>query len=113
MQPLLDNPDPVHTYAPDSWGPTEGEDLVAAHGRWHGPWIVYNVMRTEDAVTNADGVEITFAGVILLYAALGAALIVTLRAMSRRWRDGDEDAVEVPYGPDARPPEESREGAPA
>jgi len=39
MQPLLDNPDPVHTYAPDSWGPTEGEDLVAAHGRWHGPWI--------------------------------------------------------------------------
>ena len=70
------------------------------------PWIVYNVMRTEDAVTNADGVGITFAGVILLYAALGAALIVTLRAMSRRWRDGDEEAVEVPYGPDARSPEE-------
>ena len=66
------------------------------------PWIVYNVMRTEDAVTNADGVGITFGGVILLYAALGAALIVTLRAMSRRWRDGDEEAVEVPYGPDAR-----------
>ena len=70
------------------------------------PWIVYNVMRTEDAVTNADGVGITFAGVIVLYAALGAALIVTLRAMSRRWRDGDEGAVEVPYGPDARSPEE-------
>jgi cytochrome d ubiquinol oxidase subunit I len=69
------------------------------------PWIVYNVMRTEDAVTNADGVEITFAAVILLYAALGAALIITLRAMSRRWRDGDEEAVEVPYGPDARPQE--------
>ena len=70
------------------------------------PWIVYNVMRTEDAVTNADGVGITFAGVILLYAALGAALIVTLRAMSRRWRDGGEERVEVPYGPDARSPEE-------
>jgi cytochrome d ubiquinol oxidase subunit I len=70
------------------------------------PWIVYNVMRTEDAVTNADGVGITFAGVILLYAALGAALIVTLRAMSQRWRDGGEGAVEVPYGPDARSPEE-------
>jgi cytochrome d ubiquinol oxidase subunit I len=69
------------------------------------PWIVYNVMRTEDAVTNADGVAITFAAVILLYAALGAALIVTLRAMSRRWRDGGEGAVEVPYGPDARSPE--------
>ena len=75
------------------------------------PWIVYNVMRTEDAVTNADGVGITFAGVILLYAALGAALIVTLRAMSRRWRDGDEEAVEVPYGPDARSPEEPCGGA--
>ena len=73
------------------------------------PWIVYNVMRTEDAVTNADGVGITFAGVILLYAALGAALIITLRAMSRRWRDGDEEAVEVPYGPDARSPEEPQE----
>ena len=77
------------------------------------PWIVYNVMRTEDAVTNADGVGITFAGVILLYAALGAALIVTLRAMSRRWRDGDEGAVEVPYGPDARSPEEPPVEAPA
>ncbi len=70
------------------------------------PWIVYNVMRTEDAVTNADGVGITFGGVILLYAALGTALIVTLRAMSRRWRDGEEEAVEVPYGPDTRSPEE-------
>ena len=70
------------------------------------PWIVYNVMRTEDAVTNADGVGITFAAVIVLYAALGAALIVTLRAMSRRWRDEGEEAVQVPYGPDARSPEE-------
>ena len=52
------------------------------------PWIVYNVMRTEDAVTKASGVGITFAVVVRLYAALGAALIVTLRAMARRWRDG-------------------------
>jgi cytochrome d ubiquinol oxidase subunit I len=70
------------------------------------PWIVYNVMRTEDAVTNADGIAITFAAVMLLYAALGAALIITLRAMSQRWRDAGEGAVEVPYGPDARSAEE-------
>jgi cytochrome d ubiquinol oxidase subunit I len=70
------------------------------------PWIVYNVMRTEDAVTNAGGVGIIFAAVILLYTVLGAALIVTLRAMARRWRDGGEGAVEVPYGPAARAPEE-------
>jgi glucose-6-phosphate 1-dehydrogenase len=39
MQPLLDAPPPVHSYAPGSWGPKEGEDLVAGFGRWHGPWI--------------------------------------------------------------------------
>jgi cytochrome d ubiquinol oxidase subunit I len=61
------------------------------------PWIVYNVMRTEDAVAQASGVWITFAAVLLLYAVLGAALVVTLRAMARRWRAADE--VDVPYGP--------------
>jgi cytochrome bd ubiquinol oxidase subunit I len=64
------------------------------------PWIVYNVMRTEDAVTQASGVWITFTVVIALYAALGAALVLVLRAMSRRWREaGDSEESEVPYGP--------------
>ena len=54
------------------------------------PWIVYNVMRTEDAVTKASGVWVTFAAVIGLYVVLGAALVITLRAMSRRWRAADE-----------------------
>jgi glucose-6-phosphate 1-dehydrogenase len=39
FQPLLDNPPPVHPYAPGSWGPEAGEELVAAYGGWHGPWI--------------------------------------------------------------------------
>jgi glucose-6-phosphate 1-dehydrogenase len=39
FQPLLDNPPSVHVYAPGSWGPEEGEALVAGHGNWHGPWI--------------------------------------------------------------------------
>jgi cytochrome bd ubiquinol oxidase subunit I len=68
------------------------------------PWIVYDVMRTEDAVTQADGIGVTFAVVVLLYAVLGTVLIVTLRAMSRRWRSADEDDSEVPYGPSAPPP---------
>jgi len=64
------------------------------------PWIVYNVMRTEDAVTQASGVWITFTVVILLYIALGAALVTVLRALSRRWREaGDSEESEVPYGP--------------
>ena len=39
MQPLLDEPPPVHAYAPGSWGPKEANALVAGHGRWHEPWI--------------------------------------------------------------------------
>jgi glucose-6-phosphate 1-dehydrogenase len=39
MQPLLDAPPPVHSYAPGSWGPKEAESLVAGVGRWHEPWI--------------------------------------------------------------------------
>src|SRR4029450_2369364 len=54
------------------------------------PWIVYNVMRTEDAVTQAEGVWVTFAIVLLLYAALGTTLVLTLRAMARRWRAGGD-----------------------
>ena len=63
------------------------------------PWIVYKVMRTEDAVTKADGVWVTFTAVVLLYAVLGAALVITLRAMARRWRAQDEQDTDVPYGP--------------
>jgi glucose-6-phosphate 1-dehydrogenase len=39
MQPLLDSPPPVHSYAPGSWGPKEADELVAGHGKWHGPWV--------------------------------------------------------------------------
>ena len=59
-----------------------------------------------------SGVEITFAGVIMLYAALGAALVITLRAMSRRWRDGEEATVDVPYGPANRSRQEPSQEAP-
>jgi glucose-6-phosphate 1-dehydrogenase len=39
MQPLLDNPPPVHPYAQGSWGPAEANGLVAGHATWHGPWV--------------------------------------------------------------------------
>ncbi len=64
------------------------------------PWIVQGVMRTSDAVTHASGIWVTFAIVVGLYAVLGVALVVTLLAMSRRWRNAEEDDVEVPYGPE-------------
>jgi glucose-6-phosphate 1-dehydrogenase len=39
MQPLLDAPPPVHPYPPGSWGPPAAEELTAAYGGWHGPWL--------------------------------------------------------------------------
>jgi cytochrome bd ubiquinol oxidase subunit I len=69
------------------------------------PWIVYNVMRTSDAVTQADGIWVTFTLILAIYAALGAALIISLRAMSRRWRREDDSRIgDVPYGPETDPP---------
>jgi cytochrome d ubiquinol oxidase subunit I len=63
------------------------------------PWIVYNVMRTKDAVTQASGVWVTFTLVIALYVVLGVALVTALRAMSRRWRTAGDRESDVPYGP--------------
>ena len=39
LQPLLDAPPPIHTYAKGSWGPEAADDLVAGHGAWRGPWM--------------------------------------------------------------------------
>jgi glucose-6-phosphate 1-dehydrogenase len=39
MQPLLDTPPPVETYAPGSWGPAGADALIAGSGGWRGPWI--------------------------------------------------------------------------
>jgi glucose-6-phosphate 1-dehydrogenase len=39
MQPLLDAPPPVHTYAPGSWGPAAADELVADFGGWQEPWL--------------------------------------------------------------------------
>jgi cytochrome d ubiquinol oxidase subunit I len=69
-------------------------------------------MRTSDAVTHASGVWVTFAAVLALYVALGAALIVTLRAMSQRWRTAGAQDVGVPYGPEPEPPSDLATGAP-
>ena len=42
---------------------------------------------------------VTFTLLVALYAALGAALVITLRSMARRWREADEDDSGEPYGP--------------
>jgi glucose-6-phosphate 1-dehydrogenase len=39
VQPLLDEPPPVQAYAPGSWGPSAGDELVSSFGGWRGPWM--------------------------------------------------------------------------
>jgi cytochrome d ubiquinol oxidase subunit I len=57
-------------------------------------------MRTEDAVTGASGIWVTFAAVLVLYAILGVATVLTLQALARRWRAADEvEEGGLPYGP--------------
>jgi cytochrome d ubiquinol oxidase subunit I len=70
------------------------------------PWIVYNVMRTEDAVTQASGIWVTFGLIVGLYIVLGVVLVVTLRAMARRWRDAGDRESDTPYGPSGPAPAE-------
>jgi cytochrome bd ubiquinol oxidase subunit I len=67
------------------------------------PWIVYEVMRTKDAVTQASGVWVSLAVVLVTYAALGTATVLVLRAMTRRWRTAELDEGAAPYGPRPAP----------
>jgi cytochrome d ubiquinol oxidase subunit I len=63
------------------------------------PWIVYNLMRVEDAATANTAVWVTFILVVILYLALAVTTVLILRNMSRRYRrDGSSDD-DVPYGP--------------
>ena len=39
VQPLIDSPPPVETYAKGSWGPEAADDLVKGYGGWHDPWL--------------------------------------------------------------------------
>jgi len=39
VQPLLDAPPPVESYAQGSWGPAGADKLVAGHPSWRVPWL--------------------------------------------------------------------------
>ena len=69
------------------------------------PWIVYGLMKVEDAATANTGIWISFFAIVGLYLVLGITTILVLRGMSRRFRRAggftDHDA---PYAP-STPPE--------
>jgi cytochrome bd ubiquinol oxidase subunit I len=48
------------------------------------PWVVYEVMRTEDAVTGASGIPVGFAALGLVYVGLAAIAYVMLRRVARK-----------------------------
>jgi cytochrome bd ubiquinol oxidase subunit I len=56
------------------------------------PWVVYGHMRTEDAVTGADGIPVGYASLAIVYAGLASAVAWILRRLARA-------PVEVVAGP--------------
>jgi cytochrome bd ubiquinol oxidase subunit I len=47
------------------------------------PWIVYEVMRTSEAVTGADGVPVGYATLVVVYLTLGGVVLWLLRRLAR------------------------------
>jgi len=57
------------------------------------PWTVVGFLLTRDAVATSGNLWPFFAGTLVIYAAVGVATVLVLRAMRHRWEVG------VPYGP--------------
>jgi cytochrome d ubiquinol oxidase subunit I len=72
------------------------------------PWIVYENLRTVDAVTTtgAGGVWAMFALVLAIYAALAIGTVLVIRGLTRHWRAHGEAAGAPPA---AAPPPVPRE----
>ncbi len=39
VQPLLDDPGPVHPYEPGTWGPPEASEITRGLAKWSDPWL--------------------------------------------------------------------------
>lgn len=68
------------------------------------PWIVWELMKVQEAATANTGIWVTFVGVVVLYLGLAVTTVLVMRGMSRRFRRQDEeddafDDDDVPYGP--------------
>jgi cytochrome d ubiquinol oxidase subunit I len=50
------------------------------------PWVITGVMRTADAVTTVDDVQLTFLGFCILYVVLGVVLVLLLRRLAHNRR---------------------------
>jgi cytochrome bd ubiquinol oxidase subunit I len=66
------------------------------------PWVVYDVMRTSEAVTGAGGIPIGYATLALVYAGLGVAVFWILRRLSRAPLDIPERPMKPPVDAPSR-----------
>jgi cytochrome d ubiquinol oxidase subunit I len=64
------------------------------------PWVVYELMRTEDAVTGADGIPVGYATLVIVYVALYSVAYVLLRRIGR---EGPEAELREAAGIEALP----------
>ncbi len=55
------------------------------------PWVVYEVMRTEDAVTGAAGIPVGYATLVVVYVGLIAAVAWILRRLARAPLEIDDE----------------------
>ena len=71
------------------------------------PWIVYQIMRTEDAASQANGLEWGLFLIVVVYVGLVFALISVLRRLTRAELppelEGELDPVVGGTGRDGRP----------
>ena len=91
-----------------------GLALVALEAGWittevgRQPWIVFGVMRVEDAVTENGGIWITLVVMLVVYAAMGVAAgaraAVDGPTLAGDRRDRPADAVQPPAPPRSTEP---------
>ena len=65
------------------------------------PWIVYELMRVEDAVTGAEGIPIGYATLVVVYVGLASLAFFMLRRLARQGpepldREGPGDIQVLP-----------------
>ncbi|MGA9857370.1 MAG: cytochrome ubiquinol oxidase subunit I, partial [Solirubrobacteraceae bacterium] len=65
------------------------------------PWVVYRVMTTAQSVTGAGGIPVGYAGLVVTYAAVAAALVWILRRLAGA--PLDDTGSEAPPGRAAQP----------
>jgi cytochrome d ubiquinol oxidase subunit I len=60
------------------------------------PWIVYELMRVEEAVTGAEGIPVGYATLVVVYIGLAAAALYMLRRLARQPPELEDDLEVLP-----------------